>query len=524
MKKRYLIAFITALILLIACAAVAMADEPLPADIQNYFAKDSFAGAELKAWTHWAGAGANDQWFVLIRTAKGTNTLYVFAPHDGEWKHSFHTSAAVPQGKNTVEIDTADSMDTWSNDKHYGGPLLIIVQYDEFGENIVLFTAYQRNGSGQWNLVHIWSHTGFENMDIGKDRITYYKELGSGQVAGTVKGTIQRDLRYVSLSAIPKTLQKARETLTTAPDLPAGSELKAQEIQFTGGRKYAVYTAPSKSSLRGGNNKASVSTNGWIQVFGRENGFILIQYSIDADHYRFGYIDAASLPRKASVPDLSFVRTPVTVTSAVTVTDDPLYSRSFLASLPAGAQATWLATVGSWAYIEAADYRGFVPVTVLSTASGAPSAGAFTVHTGADGQSYPLFEVRKLFMDGSHQVYAVSGVYERVAEGEEGVYGQTADNAAVFTYPLAPDFRAEMLGSMADETMANVPVSDLYAWYVGTYMDGQAPADGNLVFLYDLPEAQRDTASPDFWFVTTRIRLNSQNQIEYMEYQYVPWN
>ena len=39
-----------------------------------------------------------------------------------------------------------------------------------------------------------------------------------------------------------------------------------------------------------------------------------------------------------------------------------------------------------------------------------------------------------------------------------------------------------------------------------------------------LPEDQRDTAQADFWFVTTRIRLNAAGEIEYMEYYYVPWN
>ncbi len=523
MKKHLLILLVSVIVLLIAFAAAALADEPLPADIQNYFAKDSFSGAELKSWAHWAGAGANNQWFVLIRTAKGTNTLYVFTPRDGEWKHSFHTSAAIPQGKNTVEIETTDSMDTWSNDKHYNGPLLIIVQYDQFDENIVLFIAYQRNSSGQWNLVHIWSHIGYDNMDIGKDRITYYKELGSGQVAGTVKGTIQRDLRYVSLSAIPKTLKKARATLTSAPDLPAGSELHAQEIEFTGGKKYSVYSAPSKSSIRGANNKAAVSTNGWIQVFGRENGWILIQYSIDADHYRFGYIDAGSLPKKANVPDLNFVRTPVLTAVAVNVTDDPLYSQNTLTYIPAGSQVTWLATIGSWAYIDGGNWRGFVPVSAIQTASSAVAPADFTVHTGSDGQQYPLFEIRKLYWDSNHRVYAVSGVYERIVEGEDYIYGETADNGATYTYMLSDDFRAEMLGSVTDEDMTNVPVTDLYAWYVSIYMDGMTPAYGDLVFLYDLPEDQRETADVDFWFVTTRIRLNNQTQIEYMEYEYVPW-
>ena len=522
MKKRFLTGLLAGLLLLIVGAAVLAEEEALPAEIQTYFAGDAFKGAEIKGTAHYAGSGSDGQWFVLVRSAKGTNTLYAFRLSGGVWKHGFHTSAAVPQGKNTVEIDTVDSMDTWSNDKHYGGPLLIIVQYDEFGENIVLFTAYQRNGSGQWNLVHIWSHTGFENMDIGKDRITYYKELGSGQVAGTVKGTIQRDLRYVSLSAVPKTLKKARSSLTSAPDLPAGSELQAQEIQFTGGKKYAVHSAPDKQSIRGGNGKASVSTNGWIQVFGRENGWILIQYSIDSSHYRFGYIDAASLPKKANVPELNFTRTPVLTAYSVSVTDDPLYSQSPLMVLPEGAEVTWLATMGSWAYIEGSGCRGFMPVSAIAMPASV-SRETFSVYTASDGLQYPLFEVRKLLFDASGKVYAVSGAYERTVEDEEGAHGVMADGGASFTYPLAPDFRAEMLGSMTDPDMANLPVTDLYAWYVSAYMDGQAPAGGHLTFLYDLPEAEREFAEADFWFVTTRIRLNSQGQIEYMESVYVPW-
>ena len=65
-------------------------------------------------------------------------------------------------------------------------------------------------------------------------------------------------------------------------------------------------------------------------------------------------------------------------------------------------------------------------------------------------------------------------------------------------------------------------VNDLYAWYVSAYMNGVAPA-GEMTFQYDLPEDQQADATTDFWFVTTQIRLNQNNEIEYMEYVYVPW-
>jgi hypothetical protein len=107
----------------------------------------------------------------------------------------------------------------------------------------------------------------------------------------SVSGIIENDLRYFSLSAFPKSPDKARETLSTPPEIPEG-ELEAENIKLTGGKKYSVYSGPSENYLRGGNGKAAVSTNDWIQVFGKENGWILIQYDISSDHMRFGYIGA----------------------------------------------------------------------------------------------------------------------------------------------------------------------------------------------------------------------------------------
>ena len=41
-----------------------------------------------------------------------------------------------------------------------------------------------------------------------------------------------------------------------------------------------MYAAPDSKSLRGAKGRARVSTNGWIQVFGSEGDWILVQYDI----------------------------------------------------------------------------------------------------------------------------------------------------------------------------------------------------------------------------------------------------
>ena len=516
MKKYALVAFLAGLVLMVVCMCAAAAEQ-LPAGIWDTFSDDT----KIESSASWEDPGRGTAWFVLVKDSGGINTLYCFGQKNGSWVKKFATSKAVPQGKNSVGMYISEYMEDNQTGKYFAGPILAIWQADEDNEYTEFYSAYQLSSSGQWNLIRIWSLTGYGSMEIGKDSITYYRDVEDARVEGTVKGTFQRDLRYVSLAAVPKTYKQAKQKLTSAPTLPEGSGLTATEIQFTGGKKYEVYSAPDKKSIRGGNGKAKVSTNGWIQVFGKENGWILIQYSIDSSHYRFGYIDAASLPKKAEVADLYFDRTEVTVDHPVSVTDDPLYSQSALTTLAGGESVTWLTTMGSWAYIEGTNFRGFVPVDVLSVPDSA--GGDYETYTGEDGEQYDLFEIRKLFYDRNHQVYAVSGVYERVAEDEDCYYGKTAENA-VFTYDFAPDIRIMMVNTETwDLSDPFVPVTDLYAWYIDAYMCGEEPESGDIVFLYDLPEDERETAQPDFWFLTTRIRLNEQNQIEYLEYYYVPW-
>ncbi len=306
-----------------------------------------------------------------------------------------------------------------------------------------------------------------------------------------------------------------------APELPNGSDLEATEIKFTGGEKYEVYSAPDKKSIRGGNGKAKVSTNGWIQVFGRENGWILIQYSIDSEHYRFGYISEKSLPKKAAVEDLQFSPISAAIDHPVTVTDDPLFSQTALTTLTGGETVSWLATVGDWAYIEGTNFRGFIPADTLSFP--ASFEEGYEIYTGNDGEQYDLFEIRKLLYDENHKVYAVSGVYERIVFDDDCYSSKIAGNGA-FTYDLAPDFQAKMVDpETGDLSGPFIFVTDIYTWYIDTYMGGEKPESGELIFRYDLPEDEREYAEVDFWFITTRIRLNDQQQIEYMQYYYVPW-
>ena len=181
-----------------------------------------------------------------------------------------------------------------------------------------------------------------------------FLEYGNGE-QGYVKGKVQRDIRYVSFNALPTWIDDAKTKLTVAPNLKDGA-FTAQKVKFTGGQKYPVYTGPGEDYVRSGNGKGLVSTNGWIEVYGQKDGYILIQYSIDSSHYRFGWIDRNALPEGTNVPAMDFAGISADTLSEITqdtfLTDDPLFSQNKLCSLKAGQTVSWLAVLNDdWAYV-----------------------------------------------------------------------------------------------------------------------------------------------------------------------------
>ena len=111
------------------------------------------------------------------------------------------------------------------------------------------------------------------------------------------------------------------------PEIPQGT-LNAEVMSFTPGQTYAVYSAPDSRSIRGAKGRARVSTNGWIQVFGAEGDWLLVQYAITPEHCRIGYIDKNALPQDMVVPPLALEAVPAIVSYDVSVTDDPLMSQT----------------------------------------------------------------------------------------------------------------------------------------------------------------------------------------------------
>ena len=330
-----------------------------PYEIESYL-DQRYPGNEIMGFIN---PGSSLDGFAAI-SHEGRNKLVVFRYNNGYWNYQWTRNDPLPQDGDIILFDLSGA--------YYNGLRLntaFCIRQSEYGSG-GYETVWEQSGS-HWRLRAV-----FYVNEGGIPQDSFYVEANGIRYNGWesnytnvyVDGTVQTDLQYFVFSVFPKSISAMRKKISSAPVIPAGT-LNAQNIHFDGGQKYDVYSGPGEEYVRGGNGKAMVSTNDWIQVFGEERGWILIQYNISNGHMRFGYIPAISLPRNARVSPFNFNHIPSMTTRYVQLTDDPLNSQAVLYSIPAGARVDWLSVMGNWAYVEyRGDWpvRGFIPMDALT--------------------------------------------------------------------------------------------------------------------------------------------------------------
>ena len=341
----------------------------MPAEVTAFFSSSSFDG-----WTIGERASilventVGGTFFFAVAQKAGHNVLYGFEQKKGHFDYWLKTDNAIAQGEgffvmsyHSGELYLFDG--TKKNIGEGFGIMFTRADYEEQHDNMLYFSV---NQNGQFHLKVACVDYGWKEVLVSSDSLAYSHE---GTYEGTAYGTVETNLRYFSYAAFPKTLKEAKNKLTQAPAIPSG-ELSAQKIKFTGGQKFPVYSGPGMEYERAANGKAAVSTNDWIQVFGTENGYIMIQYALSSSQMRIGYIDQSSLPKNTSVSPLRFTWEDAEITASTFLTDDPLNSQTRTRTLSAGQQVKWLSTMGNWAYVEITGsgqpIRGFVPASTIS--------------------------------------------------------------------------------------------------------------------------------------------------------------
>ena len=361
--KRVVLWVCTLLMTLMASVCVAgtyspyFATEP-PREVREHVAS-RWPDYEFEDYCEVRGTSKGDYGFALLHK-QSERILVGYHRVNGEMKYWLKNAGAVPQGKEKAwfyvgEAGWEDELDRYENPtgkKVYDDGLVFgVTMLDEIGEAYASGVRY-RWQNGMFRLTHYYKAC-LDSITVTDDGLNFL-EYGNGE-QGYVKGKVQRDIRYVSFNALPTWIDDAKTKLTVAPNLKDGA-FTAQKVKFTGGQKYPVYTGPGEDYVRSGNGKGLVSTNGWIEVYGQKDGYILIQYSIDSSHYRFGWIDRNALPEGTSVPAMDFAGISADTLSEITqdtfLTDDPLFSQDKLCSLKAGQTVSWLAVLNKdWAYV-----------------------------------------------------------------------------------------------------------------------------------------------------------------------------
>ena len=350
--------------MLMLCAACAQANEwgtlfEPPREVREHVAS-RWPDYEFEDYCEVRGTSKGDYGFALVHR-KNERILVGYHKADGEMKYWLKNAGAVPQGKEEAWfdvgtagwIDETDWIGNFTGRQVYDDGLCFsVTQLDESGESYEKMVVYRwENGMFRLSSYHKTEGGGIRVSDDKLDFIDWSNVV----YRGAVQGAVQRDIRYVSFNALPTWIDDAKAKLTVAPNLKDGA-FTAQKVKFTGGQKYPVYTGTGEDYVRSGNGKGLVSTNGWIEVYGQKDGYILIQYSIDSSHYRFGWIDRNALPEGTSVPAMDFAGISADTLSEITqdtfLTDDPLFSQNKLCGLKAGQTVSWLAVLNDdWAYV-----------------------------------------------------------------------------------------------------------------------------------------------------------------------------
>ncbi len=309
--------------------------------------------------------------------------LLGFREENGRLVNWLDTDRAIPQSNLSARFfyslpgDEYDVLYPGGETRTLRSDGLNIGVYTTDGESMIEYVSYEYREDGF--LLTEYRRGACVNV-IG-DELVFF-DVGSGYET-TVRCYLPRDIRFTDFSALPGLPDEARLDPAKIPaegTVPEGTPfegydpahaLLARNVSFTPEERFFVYAGPGKQYGRAANGKAAVSTNGWIQVFGEYDGWLMIQYAVGDTRWRIGWITKNALPQGVSVPPLNLIADDVyTLSGPWALTDDPLCSRAKLCTLPGDASVSLLAWLGDdWAYVRTR-YRGktwwgFLPAALL---------------------------------------------------------------------------------------------------------------------------------------------------------------
>lgn len=386
-----MICLLAALLMMCTLASCAQAavNDPVPEEVRSTMDWRYGGGYEIEDFIILEDAGMDAQ-----MDAEGTDyALALLRDSDKRWLVCFKREAneeeffygytvidCIPQGDNRAQMQRHSENHVSAIDAEGDGPRrcpddlgFTVALLDESGETWVRSVSFHYR-DGAFHLESYASRQHGQACYVCEDDTLIYDLPEEGRMLGTVQASLISDMRYVDLAQLPMTLEAAKESGDIPPGFPYYDHpywhemLRGQVMRFDGGRNHKVYMGPGEKYPRSGNGKGTVSTNGWIQVFGSYKGFLLIQYHIDGDRYRIGWIDDSALNRGMTAAALTLHEEngAQEVYLPCALTDDPMGSGNVLAELEPGTPVWPLQRIGvEWelvrVIIDGQAVYGFVP-------------------------------------------------------------------------------------------------------------------------------------------------------------------
>ncbi|MBQ7887433.1 MAG: hypothetical protein IJ313_11145 [Clostridia bacterium] len=369
-----MICLLLALALLGGCA---LAQEEMPQEVLEHI-RNFYLAPQIEDYLALPGLPDGDYGFALVRE-NGMRELLGFRWKDGVMENWLDSSAAVPQTDRKAELfhyeDGTVIRYLWDTENEYA--------YVTQGDNVAVSIPDQWNETTESSVYYEWEGGAFRlrsyrnhfwDVDVFGDTY-YFWDIGNG-LRNVIDTDVPKDwnILTVDFDALPKRAEDVVQNASVEAVIPKAygeDMLHAETYSFEPGQKYPVYNGPGKQYQRAGNGKASVSTNGWIQVFGEYDGFLMIQYAVGNERYRIGWIARDALPADCFVDTLPMQGGDwYTLSEDCVLTDDPLSSKASLCTLPKDALVESMASLGyAWTYvrvtIDGKTWWGFVPSELL---------------------------------------------------------------------------------------------------------------------------------------------------------------
>ncbi len=319
------------------------------------FPDESWADARVVAWDMWDAEDKAASLAVVDRMQ--LRTVYVIDRFDEE-KRNYRTDSLIPFSADPDSLRV--SIPYYFMEPQASHPTYLTYILEDMEYSIALVRDEQ-------NQCMVESLGIFQNEDNTYWTITFQEDHMEIRPAtytrnGYLYGSYERyplspSIQAFDTSLAASVIRKACSDYLagSAPSIPDSSDAyripQPCDAKLKAG-VYDVYSGPGKEYFREADGKARVSTKDWVQVFGRDGDWVLIQYRVKDSLLRFGYIHQSAFSDIGEVPVLHFEAVAVRQDNQF-VTSNPLGKGGDIPLTGQDYPTTRLCTMGDiWMYVE----------------------------------------------------------------------------------------------------------------------------------------------------------------------------